>query len=282
MRDRDPQRADPWSRATRASPRLGVRPLESRTLKGSDPFRLPNLKGSGPFTFLYIAAHADALHRPALRARGDRRERRRRAARAGGADAGRRRGPPRRAWGGAPEPAAAPADTPQRTISDAANGTALPGLEKLRDEGVRRPATPRPTRPTTGSARPTSSTRRSSAATRSTARACRCSPSSTTAATTTTPSGTAARWSSATATASSSTASRSPLDVIGHELTHGVTEHEAGLDYQDQSGALNESISDVFGSLVKQHQLGQTAAEADWLIGAGSRRPRATAARCAR
>ena len=59
------------------------------------------------------------------------------------------------------------------------------------------------------------------------------------------------------------------LDVIGHELTHGVTEKEAGLAYYGQSGALNESISDVFGSLVKQHLLGQSAADADWLIGAG-------------
>lgn len=58
------------------------------------------------------------------------------------------------------------------------------------------------------------------------------------------------------------------LDVIGHELTHGVTEKEAGLAYFNQSGALNESISDVFGSLVKQHLLGQTADQADWLIGA--------------
>jgi Zn-dependent metalloprotease len=57
------------------------------------------------------------------------------------------------------------------------------------------------------------------------------------------------------------------LDVIGHELTHGVTQTEANLDYFDQSGALNESISDVFGSLVRQRTLGQTAAEADWLIG---------------
>jgi Zn-dependent metalloprotease len=57
------------------------------------------------------------------------------------------------------------------------------------------------------------------------------------------------------------------LDVIAHELTHGVTEHTAGLDYHNQSGALNESISDVFGSLVKQWSLHQTAAEADWLIG---------------
>jgi Zn-dependent metalloprotease len=58
------------------------------------------------------------------------------------------------------------------------------------------------------------------------------------------------------------------LDVIAHELTHGVTADEAGLDYLGQSGALNESISDVFGSLVKQWQLGQTAEQADWLIGA--------------
>ena len=59
------------------------------------------------------------------------------------------------------------------------------------------------------------------------------------------------------------------VDVIGHELTHGVTEHTAALEYQGQSGALNESLSDVFGSLVKQRTLDQTAAEADWLIGAG-------------
>jgi Zn-dependent metalloprotease len=58
------------------------------------------------------------------------------------------------------------------------------------------------------------------------------------------------------------------LDVIGHELTHGVTEHTAGLQYLNQSGALNESVSDVFGVLVKQFKLGQTADQADWLIGA--------------
>lgn len=59
------------------------------------------------------------------------------------------------------------------------------------------------------------------------------------------------------------------IDVEGHELTHGVTGATAGLEYHDQPGALNESISDVFGSLVKQRSLGQTAAQADWLIGAG-------------
>src|SRR6266536_826739 len=61
----------------------------------------------------------------------------------------------------------------------------------------------------------------------------------------------------------------SSVDVPGHELTHGVTQYTANLSYQGQSGALNESISDVFGSLAKQHNLGQSTAEADWLIGAG-------------
>jgi Zn-dependent metalloprotease len=58
------------------------------------------------------------------------------------------------------------------------------------------------------------------------------------------------------------------LDVIGHELAHGVTEFTAGLVYHNQPGALNESMSDVFGSLVKQWHLKQSADEADWLIGA--------------
>jgi Zn-dependent metalloprotease len=63
------------------------------------------------------------------------------------------------------------------------------------------------------------------------------------------------------------------LDVIGHELTHGVTQHEANLVYSKQPGALNESFSDVFGSLVKQYVLGQTADQADWLIGQGLFKP---------
>ncbi|HEX7176190.1 MAG TPA: M4 family metallopeptidase [Pyrinomonadaceae bacterium] len=61
------------------------------------------------------------------------------------------------------------------------------------------------------------------------------------------------------------------LDVIGHELTHGVTDYTAKLVYHKQPGALNESFSDVFGSLIKQYAADpkQTADEADWLIGAG-------------
>jgi len=59
------------------------------------------------------------------------------------------------------------------------------------------------------------------------------------------------------------------LDVIGHELTHGVTQHTGNLVYQSQSGALNESFSDVFGSLVKQRALSQSVQTADWIIGEG-------------
>ncbi|MBC7443624.1 MAG: M4 family metallopeptidase, partial [Ramlibacter sp.] len=59
------------------------------------------------------------------------------------------------------------------------------------------------------------------------------------------------------------------LTVIGHELMHGVTQFTANLAYQGQSGAINESLSDVFGSLVEQYARGQSAAEASWLIGEG-------------
>jgi Zn-dependent metalloprotease len=58
------------------------------------------------------------------------------------------------------------------------------------------------------------------------------------------------------------------IDVVGHELTHGVTQHEANLTYSGQSGALNESISDVFGIQVKQYALKQDVTQSDWLIGA--------------
>lgn len=66
------------------------------------------------------------------------------------------------------------------------------------------------------------------------------------------------------------------VDVIGHELTHGVTQYTANLNYLGQSGALNESMSDVFGSLIKQYSLEQSADEADWLIGAGLLGPNVT------
>lgn len=57
------------------------------------------------------------------------------------------------------------------------------------------------------------------------------------------------------------------LDVIGHELTHGVVQYECNLAYKDQSGALNESLADVFGTMIKQKTLNQDVKAADWLIG---------------
>ncbi len=57
------------------------------------------------------------------------------------------------------------------------------------------------------------------------------------------------------------------IDVIAHELMHGVTQFIANLQYYSQSGALNEHFSDVFGTIIKQRVLNQTPEEADWLIG---------------
>ncbi|MEP7141222.1 MAG: M4 family metallopeptidase [Ferruginibacter sp.] len=56
-------------------------------------------------------------------------------------------------------------------------------------------------------------------------------------------------------------------DIIGHELTHGVTQYESNLEYHVQSGALNESLSDVFGIMVKQRMLNQDVKQSNWLIG---------------
>ncbi len=60
-----------------------------------------------------------------------------------------------------------------------------------------------------------------------------------------------------------------PIDVGAHEFTHAVTQYTANFAYADQSGALNESMSDCFGICVKQRVLGQSADQADWLIGEG-------------
>jgi Zn-dependent metalloprotease len=59
------------------------------------------------------------------------------------------------------------------------------------------------------------------------------------------------------------------VDVIGHELTHGVTQYAAALGYHGQTGALNEHLADAFGIMVKQFLLGLNANESDWLIGKG-------------
>jgi Zn-dependent metalloprotease len=59
----------------------------------------------------------------------------------------------------------------------------------------------------------------------------------------------------------------SAIDVVAHELSHGITQFLANLEYQSQSGALNEHFSDVFATIIKQKYLKQDIFEADWLIG---------------
>lgn len=53
------------------------------------------------------------------------------------------------------------------------------------------------------------------------------------------------------------------LDVVGHELTHGLTESSAGLVYENQPGAMNEAFSDIFGEMVEARTTGQP----DWKLG---------------
>lgn len=59
------------------------------------------------------------------------------------------------------------------------------------------------------------------------------------------------------------------LDVAAHEITHGVTEKESDFRYYGQSGALNESMSDVFGEMIQQYSRKQTVDQADWIVGDG-------------
>lgn len=56
-------------------------------------------------------------------------------------------------------------------------------------------------------------------------------------------------------------------DVIGHELTHGVTQHSMQLAYANEPGGLNEGMSDIFGSMFRQWMAKQDVKSADWLIG---------------
>lgn len=56
-------------------------------------------------------------------------------------------------------------------------------------------------------------------------------------------------------------------DVVGHELTHGVTQYTLQLGYTGDAGGLNEGNSDVFGSMFKQWRANQDVTQADWLIG---------------
>jgi Zn-dependent metalloprotease len=66
------------------------------------------------------------------------------------------------------------------------------------------------------------------------------------------------------------------LDVVGHEMTHGVLAFASKLLYAGQSGALLEHFCDVFGVLVRQWRSGEKAAKASWLVGADLLVPAAT------
>ena len=55
------------------------------------------------------------------------------------------------------------------------------------------------------------------------------------------------------------------VDVVGHEMFHGVTDHTSRLEYQGQSGAMNESYSDIFGILISN--LGKALGAFDWELG---------------
>ncbi|MGI8639714.1 MAG: M4 family metallopeptidase [Pyrinomonadaceae bacterium] len=55
------------------------------------------------------------------------------------------------------------------------------------------------------------------------------------------------------------------LDICGHEMTHGVTERTANLTYSNESGALNEGVSDIFGAMVERYTEGESSNT--WKIG---------------
>lgn len=57
------------------------------------------------------------------------------------------------------------------------------------------------------------------------------------------------------------------LDVVAHELTHGVISFTSDLKYEDEPGALNEHFADAFGAMVKQWYLKQDVNAANWLNG---------------
>ena len=178
---------------------------------------------------------------------------------------------------------------PQRTRPQAAHRPARAGRRRRGLDGPRRrqrdpaPGSPGPLRRPAAHRR----RRRRRGRRRRSRRRCRCSPRASRAhsydgagapvthhrplrpATTTTPSGTAPSWSSVTVTARSSSASpRAPTCWPTSSGTRSPSTPPA-LVYRDQSGALNESVSDVFAACFKQHLAGESAADGDWLIGEG-------------
>jgi Zn-dependent metalloprotease len=71
------------------------------------------------------------------------------------------------------------------------------------------------------------------------------------------------------------------LDVVGHELSHGVVTNTCNLHYRGESGALNEHFADVMGAMVSQWRAGHAVSQAAWTIGAEIMGP-GTTAKCLR
>jgi Zn-dependent metalloprotease len=74
-------------------------------------------------------------------------------------------------------------------------------------------------------------------------------------------------WNGAWATYGDGSGLRNPfttLDIVGHEFVHGITQFSAGLRYRNESGALNESFSDIFGAVIR---FWARPERAGWLIG---------------
>ncbi len=74
-------------------------------------------------------------------------------------------------------------------------------------------------------------------------------------------------WNGAWATYGDGSGPRNPfttLDIVGHEFVHGVTQFSAGLRYRNESGALNESFSDIFGVVIR---FWARPEKAGWLVG---------------
>jgi Zn-dependent metalloprotease len=83
-----------------------------------------------------------------------------------------------------------------------------------------------------------------------------------------------AQWTGSRMRFGDGTSNNTPLvsiDIVSHELSHGVTQYTAGLIYQNEYGALNESFSDIFGTAVEFYTLGSGG---DWYVGEGATRLR--------
>jgi Zn-dependent metalloprotease len=67
------------------------------------------------------------------------------------------------------------------------------------------------------------------------------------------------------------------LDVVGHELTHGVVSNTSNLDYEDEPGALNEHFADAIGETIQQWYLKRDVKQSDWRMGESIMGPGVTA-----